>query len=105
MAGAAIAIMNKSILSLLIVSAPCLGAAEFQKPTRMEAAGKPVRVESPGFAAPCWQDVDGDGHKDLLVGQFRKGKIMVYKGDASGNLAAGEWLEAAGEVAEIPGVW
>jgi hypothetical protein len=81
------------------------GAAEFQRPVRLEADGVPVRVESPGYAAPCWADIDGDGRKDLLVGQFKQGKIHVYKNLGDGKLGAGEWLKAEGDVAEIPGVW
>jgi len=88
----------------------CLGgavgwAAEFAEPVRMKAEGEPIHVESPGYAFPCWQDVDGDGHKDLLVGQFMQGKIKVYKNQGDGNLNAGVWLEADGQAAEIPGVW
>ena len=50
-------------------------------------------------------DVDGDGKKDLLVGQFSGGKIRVYKNLGDGKLAAGEWLKTGGAVAEVPGVW
>ena len=64
-----------------------------------------MRVEGPGYAAPCWADVDGDGKKDLLVGQFRDGKIRVHKNLGDNKLAAGEWLQAEGQVAEVPGVW
>jgi hypothetical protein len=81
------------------------GASEFQSPVRLKADGVPVRVESPGYAAPCWADIDGDGRKDLLVGQFNKGKIRVYRNLGDGKLAAGEWLKAEGAVAEVPGVW
>ena len=28
---------------------------------------------------PCFADVDGDGLRDLLVGQFAKGLCRVYK--------------------------
>lgn len=81
------------------------GAAEFQTPVRLKADGAPIRVESPGWAAPCWADLDGDGKKDLLVGQFNGGKIRVFKNLGDGKLAAGEWLKAEGSVAEVPGVW
>jgi hypothetical protein len=49
--------------------------------------------------------VDGDGKKDLLVGQFNKGKIQVFKNLGGGKFAAGDWLKAEGQVAEVPGVW
>lgn len=80
-------------------------AAEFERPVRLKADGGAVRVESPGYAAPCWADVDGDGKKDLLVGQFNKGKIRVFKNLGEGKLAGGVWLQAEGQVAEVPGVW
>src|SRR5438874_13609500 len=99
--------MRTTLLStLLIVSGTAVGAAaDFQSPVRLKADGLPVRVESPGYAAPCWADIDGDGKKDLLVGQFHQGKIRVYRNLGDGKLAAGEWLKAEGAVAEVPGVW
>jgi hypothetical protein len=92
------------MLGCLAAAATC-GAVEFQPPQRLSGGGVPIRVESPGYAAPCWADVDGDGQKDLLVGQFNKGKIHVFKNLGGGKLATGEWLKAEGAVAEIPGVW
>jgi hypothetical protein len=80
-------------------------AVEFENPVRMEGGGVAVRVESPGYAAPCWADVDGDGKKDLLVGQFNGGTIQIFKNLGDGKLAAAEWLRADGVVAEVPGVW
>ncbi len=92
--------------ALLVCCGLAIGrAAEFEPPVRLEADGAAVRVESPGYAAPCWADIDGDGKKDLLVGQFSKGKIRVYKNLGEGKFAAGEWLKAEGAVAEVPGVW
>lgn len=81
------------------------GPSSFAEPVRLRAGAEYVRVESPGYAAPCWADVDGDGKKDLLVGQFAKGKIKVYRNLGDGKLAEGKWLEASGRVAEVPGVW
>ena len=36
-------------------------ASEFAPPVRVKADGVPIRVESPGYAAPCLADVTGDG--------------------------------------------
>ncbi len=80
-------------------------AAEFEKPTRLKVGDDFIRVERPGYAAPCLADVDRDGKVDLLVGQFNKGKIRVFKGQGGLKFAAGEWLKAEGDVAEVPGVW
>ena len=81
------------------------GGAEFEPPVRLKAAGVPVRVEPPGYAFPCWGDIDGDGKMDLLVGQFNQGKIQVFKGLGGGRFAKGAWLQAEGQAAEVPGVW
>jgi FG-GAP-like repeat len=97
--------MFVSLLSTLLVGLSPTSSAEFQTPVRLKADGVPVRVEGPGYAAPCWADIDGDGKKDLLIGQFNGGKIRVYKNLGDGRLAAAQWLKAEGAVAEVPGVW
>lgn len=97
--------MKAKILTLLGFGAAAAGAVDFDKPVRLKADGQFVRVESPGWAAPCWDDIDGGGKKDLLVGQFNDGKIRVFKGLGGARLARGEWLKAEGKVAEVPGVW
>src|SRR5215212_3182402 len=99
--------MTLSLLPALLVGCwlAISGEVGFESPVRLEADGAPVRVESPGYAAPCWADLDGKGKPDLLVGQFRQGKIRVYKNLGGMKFAAGEWLKAGGKVAEVPGVW
>ncbi len=90
--------------SLLLVA--CLVQnPQFSEPVRLKAGDDPVRVEAPGWAAPCWHDVDRDGKKDLVVGQFHDGKMRVFRSLGEGKLAEGSWLEAGGEVATVPGVW
>jgi hypothetical protein len=92
-------------ISVLLCAAAWAGATEFEPPVRLKAGGAAIRVESPGFAAPCWVDMDGDGKKDLVVGQFSKGKMNVYHNQGNGKFAEGVWLQADGKVAEVPGVW
>ena len=97
----------KTLFATLLLFAPVATcwAVDFEQPVRLKGGGEPVRVEAPGYAAPCWADVDADGKKDLLVGQFNQGKIKVYKNLGDGKFAAGSWLKAEGKVAEVPGVW
>lgn len=80
-------------------------AAEFEKPVKVQAGEETIKVESPGYAAPCLADINKDGKKDLLVGQFNKGKIKVYPGKGKGTFGAGVWLKTGKHVAEVPGVW
>lgn len=77
----------------------------FAPPVRLDAGGVPLAVEDPGYAAPTWHDVDGDGRPELVVGQFAGGRIRVHRQVEAGRFAAGEWLRAGGEIAEVPGVW
>jgi hypothetical protein len=84
---------------------PGLPPARFATPLLLESEDGPIRVEAPGYACPSWFDVDEDGREDLVVGQFLGGKMKVYRNLGDGRFAAGEWLEADGETAEVPGVW
>lgn len=95
--------MLTNLLAPLCLLAP--QAPQFTEPVRVRAGDDFVKVESPGYAAPAVHDVDGDGVRDLVVGQFHKGKIAVYKGTGNGAYAARTWLQAEGANAEIPGVW
>ena len=97
--------MNRYLLSAVLLGggAAFCYAADFEPPVRLKSGDKAIRVESPGYAAPCWADINGK--KQLLVGQFSKGKIQTFKYLGAEKFAPGDWLKAEGKVAEVPGVW
>ena len=99
--------MKRLLLSALLLAggAACGRAQEFQPPIRLKAGDAAIRVESPGYAAPCWADLGGTGKKELLVGQFNQGKIQVFKHLGKEEFAPGTWLQSEGKIAEVPGVW
>src|SRR5438874_9164087 len=69
------------LLALLAVGPPAPApdfARELHPPVRLLAAGKPIDTDV-GHAAPFVGDFDGDGVKDLLVGQFGDGVLWVYR--------------------------
>ncbi len=97
-------LMNKQVLYILGLLPVPVSAATFEEPYHLKGGESGIQVESPGFACPALYDLDGDGKKDLLVGQFAGGKITVYPGLGAGKFGEGAALKAGGEVAEVPGV-
>jgi hypothetical protein len=97
--------MKRQVLAALGVfcGAALCAAGEFEPPKRLEADGASIRVESPGYAYPCWAEVGGK--KGLVVGQFNKGKMRFFESLGGLKFGKGEWLQAEGKDAEVPGVW
>jgi hypothetical protein len=65
-------------LAALATSGRPDGSDELAPPVRLLAGGKPIDVEV-GHAAPFVADLDGEGTKHLLVGQFGSGKLRIYR--------------------------
>ena len=98
-------LMKPSILTLSAILPFTATALEFEKPILLKSGDKPIKTEAPGYASPALHDMNGDGKKDLLVGQFGGGKIMVYPGEGDGKFGKGTLLQAGGAAAKVPGVW
>jgi hypothetical protein len=93
------------ILALLAAGPPAPNpAGELLPPVRLQAAGKPIDTDV-GHAAPFVGDFDGDGVKDLLVGQFGDGVLWVYRNvgtDANPRYAAGVKFKGGGKDGRVP---
>jgi len=68
------------LLTTIVLAGP-----QFAAPVRIEADGKPIDVTT-GHAAPYVYDFDGDGTRDLLVGEFGSGS---FKGEVHMEGGAG----------------
>jgi hypothetical protein len=52
-------------------------AADLAEPVQIMAGDKPIDV-TVGHAAPFLHDMNDDGKRDLLVGQFGDGALRIY---------------------------
>jgi len=80
-------------------------SAELEPPVRLEAAGKPIDATEIGHAAPFVCDFNGDGLKDLLVGQFKDGILWIYRNEGTNSepkLAAGVKFKEGKEDGRVP---
>jgi hypothetical protein len=94
------------VLALIGLSPPAAGgpSRELMPPVRLEAAGKPIDT-AVGHAAPFVGDFDGDGVRDLLVGQFGDGILWVYRNEgtnAAPKLAAGVQFKGGKADGRVP---
>lgn len=73
--------------------------SKFKEPILIQDGQSSINLEV-GYAAPAVTDWDGDGKKDLIVGQFRSGKIRLYTNLSADNnpmFEGFEYLKAGGE--------
>jgi hypothetical protein len=91
------------MLSAIMLLAAAPAKIELEPPFLATAAGKVIEVEI-GHAAPTFVDYDGDGLKDLLVGQFGNGRLRIYKNvgtPTAPKFNGFEWFHAGDQIAEI----
>jgi hypothetical protein len=93
------------ILTGLIPAENHTPSTELSEPIRVEAAGKPIDTTEIGHAAPFVCDFDGDGLKDLLVGQFKDGLLWIYRNEGTNSepkLAVGIKFKEGKEDGRVP---
>lgn len=84
----------------------CAGsmAAELNEPQRIYSGDEMIDVDV-GHAAPWLHDMNADGKRDLLVGQFGSGKLRVYHNvgtEEKPKYDDFEYFQAGGEDAGVP---
>lgn len=90
--------------ALGLLAGPPAAVAALAPPFRVTAGGAPIDVEI-GHAAPLMVDFDGDGLRDLLVGQFGNGKLRLYRNrgtEKAPEFATFAWFQAGGADARVP---
>ena len=79
-------------------------AAEFADPVRLQAGGMDIDTEI-GHAAPWVTDWNGDGVRDLLVGQFGKGQLWIFRNkgtDTAPSFAKGQLFKEGRPEGTVP---
>ncbi|MHC4178777.1 MAG: hypothetical protein ACYSWU_14800 [Planctomycetota bacterium] len=91
--------------AILAAWAMAAGAGELAAPVRVMADGKPLDVGGIGYAAPFMSDLDGDGVRDLWVGEFSQGRLRVYRNlgtNSKPRFGEYEWFKDGAETGRVP---
>lgn len=78
---------------------------ELKAPVRVEASGGPIDTGGIGYAAPFYGDFDGDGTRDLLVGEFSQGRMRVFRNHGTDHQPVfkdHEFFKAGGAQGTVP---
>ncbi len=90
---------RKMVALSALCTSLCAEVPTFFAPTLINDGTTPIHLEI-GYAAPIVTDWNGDGKKDLIVGQFKSAKLRLYRNlgnDNNPQFEGFEYLKAGGE--------
>lgn len=88
---------------LLAFSIAAAVPPSYGAPSFIQASG--VNIDVGYYGSPCIADWDGDGLKDLILGQFDYGKIRFYPNSGTNSapvFTAFSFLQAGGADISLP---
>ena len=95
-------LLSTIALCLVLLCSPLF--AQFKEGVKLEANGQPIDAEI-GHFVPAVVDWNSDGKKDLIIGQFKEGKIQLflnYGSDSAPLFKDSQYLQAGGEEISLP---
>ncbi len=94
------------VAGVLFLGASFAQAGDLAKPYQLLAGEKPLDIGGIGYAAPAVGDFDMDGKRDLLIGQFREGKMRIFINQGTQQMpkfgADYVWFQDGAETGRVP---
>lgn len=84
---------------------PAQTTEELAPPVHVTSGSAAVDTQRIGHAAPFFGDFDGDGLKDLLVGEFFEGRLRIYPNagtPAEPRFQEYIWFKVGADLGRVP---
>ena len=99
-------ILLTMVVGAISLIASTVQSGELAKPYQLMAGEQPLDIGGIGYAAPFIGDFNMDGRRDLLVGQFREGKMRIFLNEGTNEEPKFSenyvWFQEGAETGRVP---